>query len=351
MDMKQRAITLIDEAVAAGARLHQACAVLDLNVRTHRRWRSQTQLQDARQGAAKTCAHTLSPQERQAIVQVCNTPEHRHLPPSQIVPRLAEQGIYLASESSFYRVLKDNGQQQHRGRAQAPRKRARPQAFVASGPDQVWSWDITYLPSSIKGQFWRLYMIVDIYSRAIVGWEVHHEELASHAATLISRACLRHGVRRHQLVLHADNGSPMKGATMLSTLQQLGVLPSFSRPSVSDDNPYSEALFRTLKYTPAYPDKPFATLDDARQWVQRFVHWYNEEHRHSAIKFVTPMQRHRAEDAHILAQRHATYIKAKAACPERWNGRAVRDWQPVGSVWLNPERQQAVSTTGKNTNG
>ena len=332
------ALTLIDEATAAGARVHQACAVLGLNTRTHRRWKAAQQLHDARRGAAKTCAHALSQEERQAIVDICNTPEHQSLAPSQIVPRLAERGIYLASESSFYRVLKAHQQQQRRGRAKAPCKRTRPQAFVAQGPNQVWSWDITYLPSSIKGQFWRLYMVVDIYSRAIVGWEVHAEELSSHAATLISRACLRHQVRRNQLVLHADNGSPMKGATMLATLQHLGVLPSFSRPSVSDDNPYSEALFRTLKYSPAYPDRPFATLDGARQWVQRFVRWYNEEHRHSAIKFVTPMQRHSGLDGPLLAKRHATYTQAKAAHPERWNGRAVRNWQPVREVWLNPER-------------
>ena len=186
--MKQMAITLIDEAVAAGARLHKACAVLGISSRTHRRWKAAEHLQDARQGAAKHCPHALSDAERQTIIAACNAPEHQNLPPSQIVPRLADRGIYLASESSFYRVLRAHGQQQRRGRAKAPCQRARPQAFVAQAPNQVWSWDITYLPSTIKGQFWRLYMIVDIYSRAIVGWEVHAEELASHAAVLVSRA-------------------------------------------------------------------------------------------------------------------------------------------------------------------
>lgn len=344
--MKQMAITLIDEAEAAGARVHKACAVVGISVRTHRRWKAAGHLHDARAGAAKTCPHALSDEERQAIVAVCNTPEHHNLPPSQIIPRLADRGIYLASESSFYRVLRQHGQQQHRGRAKGPRQRARPQAFVAQGHNQVWSWDITYLPSSIKGQFWRLYMIVDIYSRAIVGWEVHAEELASHAATLVERACLRQQVRRQQLVLHADNGSPMKGATMLATLQRLGVMPSFSRPSVSDDNPYSEALFRTLKYSPAYPDKPFADLEQARLWVQRFVHWYNEEHRHSAIRFVTPGQRHTGLDAAILQKRHDTYTQARKQRPQRWNGRATRNWEPVAEVWLNPCREREM-TMGK----
>ncbi len=262
--MKQIVITLIDEAAAAGARLHKACAIAGISARTHRRWKAAGHLHDARAGAGKSCAHALSDEERQAIIALCNSPEYQSLPPAQIVPRLADRGIYLASESSFYRVLKANGQQQRRGRAKAPCKRARPHAFVAQAPNRVWSWDITYLPSPVKGQFWCLYMIVDIYSRAIVGWEVHAEELTSHATTLMSRACLRQQVRPAQLVLHADNGSPMKGATMLATLQQLGIVPSFSRLSVSDDNPHSEALFRTLKYTPAYPDKPFADLQQAR---------------------------------------------------------------------------------------
>ena len=345
--MKQMAITLIDEAVAAGARLHKACAVLGISSRTHRRWKAAEHLQDARQGAAKHCPHALSDAERQTIIAACNAPEHQNLPPSQIVPRLADRGIYLASESSFYRVLRAQGQHNRRGRAKAPRQRARPQAFAAQAPNQVWSWDITYLPSTVKGQFWRLYMIVDIYSRAIVGWEVHAEELASHAAVLVSRACLRQQVRRDQLVLHADNGSPMKGATMLATLQRLGVMPSFSRPSVSDDNPYSEALFRTLKYTPAYPDKPFDDLQQARLWVQRFVHWYNEEHCHSAIRFVTPSQRHAGLDAAILQQRHGTYIRARSERPERWNGRTTRNWEPVAQVWLNPERERKKPTMEK----
>lgn len=188
----------------------------------------------------------------------------------------------------------------------------------------------------IRGQFLYLYLILDIYSRLIVGWEVHREELATHAAELISRACLRHHIAREQWVLHADNGSPMKGATMLATLQRLGVVPSFSRPAVSNDNPYSEALFRTVKYTPAYPPGPFADLEAARQWVAQFVIWYNTVHLHSAIRFVTPAQRHAGADRPILAHRDAVYAAAKTAHPLRWRNRPTRNWQPVGTVWLNP---------------
>jgi transposase InsO family protein len=226
----------------------------------------------------------------------------------------------------------------HRGRAQAPRKVSKPEAYRATAPNQVWSWDITFLASIITGRFFRLYLVMDIYSRKIVGWEVHENETADHASLLISKACLAEGICRQGLVLHSDNGSPMKGATMLATLQRLGVVPSFSRPSVSNDNPYSESLFGTMKYTPAFPSKPFESLEAAREWVYAFVQWYNEMHRHSGIQFVTPAQRHGGEEHSILEKRKAIYEEAKQRHPERWS-RGTRNWAPEEEVWLNPENQ------------
>ena len=334
--MKQMAITLIDEAVAAGARRHKACAVLGISARTLRRWRASDSLTDRRKGARRHCPHALSVLERQRIIATCNSAAYKDLPPSQIVPRLADAGIYIASEASFYRTLRAHGQDVRRGRARAPHSAARPTAVAATAANTAWSWDITYLPTTVRGQFLRLYMIVDIFSRLITGWEVHHEEAAEHASALIAKACLRHGVQRHRLVLHSDNGSPMKAATMLATLQRLGVMPSFSRPAVSNDNAYSEALFRTLKFTPAWPQAPFADVDAARRWVARFVHWYNTEHRHSGIEFVTPQQRHHGEHVQILRNRQQVYEAARAAHPLRWRGRATRDWRPTATVWLNP---------------
>lgn len=333
---------LIDEAVAAGARCHRACEVLEITVRTLQRWKSRIRLAlpgDRRKAAAQTRTphNALTKEERAEVMRVCNEPLYRSLPPSQIVPRLADAGTYIASESSFYRILRSVGQVNRRGLAEAPRQIPKPRGYCAVRPNQVWSWDITFLASNIRGQFHRLYMIEDIFSRKIVGWEVHHEELADHASVLITKACLAEGVRRHQLVLHADNGSPMKGATMLATLQRLGIVPSFSRPSVSDDNPFSESLFRTLKYTPAYPRRPFVGIGEARRWVHEFVTWYNHEHRHSAIKYVTPAQRHTGEEQRLLHRRHIVYQAAKALHPERWSG-GTRDWQPVGEVWLNPPK-------------
>ncbi len=336
-------IDLVREAVEAGARREQACQVLDLPARTLRRWEQrwrEARLGDQRQAAAvrRVPANKLTQEERTHIREVCNQPEYKSLPPTQIVPRLADVGCYIASESSFYRVLRDAEQVNRRGRAEVPRTVAKPKGYQARGPNQVWSWDITYLAASIRGVFYRLYLAEDIFSRKIVGWEIHENETAEHASVLIRKACLAEGIHADGLVLHADNGSPMKGATMLATLQKLGIVPSFSRPSVSDDNPYSESLFRTLKYTPAYPAKPFVSIETARQWVHRFVQWYNGEHRHSAIRYVTPNQRHEGLDTALLCARKGVYEEAKRQNPARWSG-DTRNWEPVSDVWLNPPKE------------
>ena len=334
---RQLVIKCIDEACAAGARQAEACKVLGLSARTVQRWREEGQVKaDGRQTAARIPANKLSKQERQQILQVVNQGEFQSLPPSQIVPTLADRGLYIASESTFYRVLREEGQLKHRGKAKAPAHRALP-SHPASAPNQVWSWDITYLVTTVKGVFFYLYLIMDIYSRKIVGWEVFESESAEQASSVLKKAYLREGISGEELVLHSDNGSPMKGATMLATLEKLGVLPSFSRPSVSNDNPYSEALFKTLKYRPAYPSKPFETLQEAREWALAFQRWYNQEHKHSALNFVTPDQRHRGEDQAIIAQRKIVYETAKTHHPERWAGE-IRNWDLPDTVWLNPTR-------------
>ena len=329
------------EANQAGASREKACQGLGISVRTYQRWTKQELKTDGRPQAERPePANKLTPEEREKILAICNQEEYQSLPPRQIVPALADKGIYIASEATFYRVLKETNQLHHRGKAQAPRKLSKPQSYKASGPNQVWSWDITYLASAIIGIFYRLYLVMDVYSRKIVGWEVHDSETAAHASVLIRKAALAEGLNEEGLVLHADNGSPMKGATLLATLQRLGIVPSFSRPSVSDDNPYAESLFRTLKYTPAYPSKPFESLEAARQWVHTFVRWYNEAHRHSRIQFVTPAERHSRKDRQILANRKAVYAAAKERYPERWSGE-TRNWDPIEAVWLNPDKEQA----------
>lgn len=336
-----KAVELITDAIDAGATATKACGELELSLRTYQRWTQAGSVKvDGRAGALRAApANKLSIAERQLILETCNREAYRSLPPSQIVPALADEGRYIASEASFYRVLRQANQLQHRGRAQAPNKVKKPKSHRATAPNQVWSWDITFLATLITGMFYRLYLVMDIYSRKIVGWEIHENETAEHASLLIRKACLSEGITRRELVLHSDNGSPMKGATMLATLQRLGVVPSFSRPSVSNDNPYSESLFGTMKYTPAFPSKPFESLDAARKWVHDFVRWYNEEHRHSGIRFVTPSERHSGAELEILNKRTAVYEAAKMRNPMRWS-RKTRNWMPIDEVWLNPEKEK-----------
>jgi transposase InsO family protein len=286
----------------------------------------------------------LSEDERERILDICYEPEFASLPPSQIVPRLADRGRYIASESSFYRVMRARGLHHRRGRARPPVRRAPPTSFEARGPCEVWCWDITWLPGPVAGLFFYLYLIIDIYSRKAVGWEVHDSESAAFSARLLERAVWAEGCLTRPVILHADNGSPMKGATMKVTMERLGVIASFSRPRVSNDNPFSEALFRTCKYVPGWPTRGFASIVEARTWVEAFVRWYNTEHCHSAIRFVTPDARHRGEDRPQLARRDQVYRLARDRHPARWSGR-TRNWHPVGSVWLNPERLEPVSQT------
>jgi putative transposase len=342
---KQRAglLQLIQEAHTGGARLKRVCAQIGLSERTVQRW----QQPDAQDGDRRVVGlherieppNKLSAFERQAAMTLLNGEEFKNLPPSQIVPRLADQGCYIASESTLYRLLHQAGQMTHRRLERAPQKRIKPRALTATAPDQIYCWDITYLPTQVRGSYFYLYLFVDLFSRKIVGWQVYDCESAELASGLLQDICARHGIAPGQLVVHSDNGSPMKGETMLATMQRLGVAPSRSRPSVSNDNPYSESLFRTLKYRPAMPVKPFECLLQARRWVTDLVHWYNNEHRHSAIGFVTPNQRHAGQDKALLKDRSAVYELARRANPLRWS-KQTRDWRHVERVDLNPDNPE-----------
>ena len=329
-------IGLVEEAVAAGARRDKACETVGLCARTLLRWRTDDGGRDGRNDAGASPAHKLTAAEEARIVAYATSPEYRELSPRQIVPLLADQGVYVASESSFYRVLHAHDLMHHREPSR-PRTHRRPPEHVATAPNTVWSWDITYLRSPVRGVFYYLYLVLDIFSRKVVAYGVHEMESADLASNLVESACKCEGVARHALVLHADNGGPMKGSTMLATLQRLGVVASFSRPSVSDDNPFADAIFRTLKYRPGYPKKPFTDLAAALAWVDGFVGWYNAEHLHSGIRFVSPIDRHEGRDKAILAARHGLYTKARKRTPRRWT-RGTRNWTPIGAVRLNPEK-------------
>src|ERR1035437_9723457 len=335
-------------AHVAGARLRMACEVAGIELCTLQRWKAVDGLirGDGRPLAVRAPPkNALSEAERAQVLAVANAPRFAAVPPARIVPMLADDGVYLASESTFSRVLKAQGQTAHRGRAKAPKARRPPTTHIASGPRQVWCWDMTYLPAQVLGRWFHLYLILDLYSRKIVGWEVHDTDHADHAAHLVRRTALAEGIAAMgtKPVLHGDNGSTLKATTVLAMLNWLGVKPSYSRPRVSDDNAYAESLFRTAKYRPEFPAKGFADLDQARTWAAGFVQWYNVDHRHSGIRYVSPAQRHAGDDHAILAARHALYINARNLNPARWSGN-TRNWAPVGAVTLNPERDSIIKT-------
>jgi putative transposase len=342
--LEDRQILMRDIAQARidGSRLAPACALAGLDARTLLRWKAGEGLSrgDRRPEADRPVpSHALSEAERTRIIEVANEPRFADTPPARIVPALADEGIYIASEASFHRVLRAHGQMHRRGRAQPPRASRPPTTHVATCPGEVWCWDVTFLPARIQGRWFYLYLILDLYSRKIIGFEVHDTDSAEHAAHLAGRTALAEGVhaKAARPVLHGDNGATLKATTVLAMLYWLGIKPSYSRPRVSDDNAFAEALFRTAKYRPEFPLRGFADLDAARQWAARFVHWYNHEHRHSGIRYVTPGQRHAGQDRRVLTARHALYQDARERNPRRWSG-STRNWTPVTVVTLNPER-------------
>lgn len=268
-------------------------------------------------------------------MDACHSHEFSSLPPAQIVPRLADRGTYLASESTFYRILRDHSENIRRSRTKPPKKKEIASHEV-NGPNQVWVTDISWLPGPVKGLFYYLYFVMDLYSRKIVGYEVYQEEQSLHLGDVVKRAVL--GVAGTPRILHSDNGSPMKGIHLLELCYSLGIVNTYSRPRVSNDNAHIEAVFKTVKYCPAYPYGGFGGLKEAREWIYSFVEGYNHFHRHSAIKYVTPDEKHAGLDIAILANRRRLYEQARKANPERWIRGVTRDWEPVSTTTMNKGR-------------
>ena len=343
---RRHLVKLIGQAHRDGASLYKACETAGITLRTLQRWTiADGSIRcDARPQAQRPRpSHALSQAERAEVLRIANEPRFADQPPARIVPALADEGRYVASESTFYRILRAQGQAAHRGRAKAPQARRGPSTHVASGPRQLWCWDMTYLPAQIAGRWFYLYLILDLYSRKIVGWEVHEHDDACHAAHLVRRTALAEGIatQASKPVLHGDNGSTLKATTVLAMLHWLGIKPSYSRPRVSNDNAFVESLFRTAKYRPEFPARGFADLHAARDWAAQFVHWYNHEHLHGGIRYVSPAARHEGRDQAILAARHQVYERARQRHPSRWS-RHTRNWQPIGAVTLNPERDAVI---------
>ena len=335
-------IELVDEAVLSGARYESACEVIGIAASTLRRWRpGKSDIQEDKRPTAhrEPPANRFTDEERDCIIETCNSKEFASLPPSQIVPILADRGLYIGSESTLYRHLKSEGQLSHRGRARKRQSKKTARTHVADAINQVWMLDVTWLPSRVKGQFFYLYMVEDLFSRFGVHWEVFDEENSEHTCQVIEQSMWREKCLLSPPVLHRDNGSVLKSQSVMQKLRDLGISSSHSRPRVSNDNAYVESLFRTLKYCPSWPSQGFENLQAAREWANRFMNWYNCEHRHSALKFVTPSQRHKGEDIKILEQRKSLYERSKAAHPERWSGE-TRNWTRDDTMTLNPEKKK-----------
>ena len=335
---RKTAVELIEEAHDAGARYHIACNELGITLRTLERWKNMGEnCQDKRPYAKHpTPANALSAKERQAVLDACHSEEFSSLPPGQIVPILADRGTYLASESTFYRILREYGENTRRSRSKPPTKKE-VVTHEVDGPNQVWTTDISWLPGPVKGLFFYLYFVLDLYSRKVVGYEVYEEESSKHLADIVARTSLSGGARAPR-ILHSDNGSPMKGVSLLELCYQLGIVNTYSRPRVSNDNAHIEAIFKTVKYCPSYPYGGFASLEEARQWVYSFVDGYNDYHRHSGIKYVTPESRHTGADHKILEKRHKLYLGAQQANPARWIRGITRNWNPITTVTMNGGR-------------
>lgn len=287
-----------------------------------------------------TPPRALTEVERQAVLEQLHSPRFVDQSPREVYATLLDEGSYLCSVSTIYRIL-DSEQEVKERRNQLRRVHYTKPELLATAPNQVWSWDITKLLGPAKWTYYYLYVIVDIFSRMVVGWMVAESESAALAKQLIEETLIKHQIPPGQLTIHADRGSSMKSKPVASLLADLGVTKTHSRPYVSNDNPYSEAQFKTLKYRPEFPDN-FGSLQDARAWSQPFFHWYNHEHHHSGIALLTPAQVHYGLAHQVLANRQQVLLAAFAHHPERFVNHPPQPLQLPEAVWINPPVQQVL---------
>jgi len=287
-------------------------------------------LEDKRSVIEKEPENKLTKEEKEEIIEISCSPEYIDKPPKKIVIDLLDKEIYIASASSFRRVLIEKAMNKHREEIRKRKQGRKPKELEADGPNQVWSWDITYLKTDIRGKFYYLYMMIDVWSREIVGYRVEERESGEYASRMLEESVKRR--KAYNIVLHSDNGGPMKSANLYEKMNDLNVIPSHSRPRVSNDNAYSEALFRTTKYDVNYP-RIFYGIEEAREWVKKFVNWYNNEHKHSAIGYVTPRERYEGKDEELFEKRNRVMQEAAKKHPKRFG--KVKKWEKEEKVYLN----------------
>ena len=335
---------LLKEGLRAGATVKAIADLIGICPRTLRRWgiafESYGFSQDRRKGSARMVAHRFSEEERQQVLLSVNDARFADLTPAQIVAILAEEGVYVGSESTIYRIMRQEGLLNHRGRSRPPREPKEPPVLEATGVNQVLAWDITLLPGPVKGQFYYLYMVIDVWSRRILGVEVHERESSNLASEFFDRVCRDEGISRESAtVLHSDNGAPMRSCTLAAKMDELGISLSFSRPRVSNDNAYAESWFRTMKYHQSYPVWRFRDLLSVKVWVDTFADWYNAEHRHGGIKYVTPNQRHYGEAVDASLPRSGCHLCHPTA--------DLRAGSPATSSPLGQATTRLVSATDR----
>lgn len=328
-------VLAVDEAIKVGVKKRDAADVIGVNKKTLTRWMKDPNGIDGRSKNKFHSSNKLTKDEENEVFRLMSLPENRDRTPCEIVFRLAEEGGYICSERTIYRRLEHWGLNEHRSKTKAP-KRDKPKEYVATGPNQVWTWDISYMHTIVPGVFVYLYAFIDIWDRTITGWSIHEKESGIYAANLLRRACFKNAVNPKSLIIHQDNGAPMISIDFLLELEKWGK-SSYSRPGVSDDNPFSESFFKTVKYNKGYPSK-FKDIQDASEWFYGFLDFYHFEHLHSGIGFVSPMDRRTGKDLEKLQKRRETYLAAKERNPNRWS-KEVRKWESPSVVYLNSNKK------------
>jgi len=325
------------EQLAAEIGVQRACRTLGLSRASLYRARRQATAGPAPARRRAPGPLALSAEERQQVLAVLHSERFVDSAPSQVYATLLDEGIYLCSERTLYRILQSAGEVRER-RDQLRHPQYQKPELLATGPNQVWSWDITKLLGPAKWTYYYLYVILDIFSRYVVGWMLAEREAASLAHQLIGETLEKQQIGRDQLVLHADRGSSMTSKPVALLLADLGVTKSHNRPHTSNDNPFSEAQFKTLKYHSRFPDR-FDSIQHARAFCGPFFTWYNTEHRHSALGLLTPQTVHLGHTAQVLSRRAAVLQVAFQAHPERFKGRQPQPKSPPKEVWINPPKE------------
>jgi putative transposase len=284
---------------------------------------------------------TLSQAERQNVINILHAERFQDRTPYEVFATLLDEGQYHCSIRTMYRILKsEHGDVKERRKGHRRTQYKKPE-LLATAPNQVWSWDITKLKGPAKWTYFYLYVIMDIFSRYVVGWMVAHREQKSLAKRLIKETCLKQNIAPGQLTIHADRGSSMKSKVVAQLMADLGITKTHSRPHVSNDNPYSESQFKTLKYCPAFPDR-FGCIQDARSFCQDFFTWYNKEHRHSGIGLMTPESIHYGFAEHLNENRSVVLWAAFQKNPQRFKGKILQPPELPTAVWINKPESENI---------